>query len=182
MIRIFLIVFFVLPTLAFASEGGEGPGISTLIFSIINFIIFVCLLYFVLRKPVKEAISNRASDIEKAMADAAAAKEEAEAKLKEVTQKLEALAEEAGNLKKEMEADSSAEKDRLIAQAEDAAKRISEQVQVTASQELLKAKAALRKEAAALAVELAEKLIKDSITDDDRKRLVDEYLKEVEQV
>jgi F-type H+-transporting ATPase subunit b len=54
-----------------------------------------------------------------------------------------------------------------------------ESAKVAADQEVRKAKMILKNEAVGLAVELAESLIREKINEDDRKRIVEEYLVKV---
>ena len=59
------------------------------------------------------------------------------------------------------------------------AERIKEQAKLSASQEVARAQAELRGEAARLAVQLAEQTLREKIKKDDQDRLVGEYLTKV---
>lgn len=71
------------------------------------------------------------------------------------------------------------ESEKVVANADRMAASMVESAKVAADQEVRKAKMILKNEAVGLAVELAESLIREKINEDDRKRIVEEYLVKV---
>ena len=74
-----------------------------------------------------------------------------------------------------------AEREAILADAQVAAERIHRNAVATVEQELRRAQSELRREASELAVELAANLLRDRVRDDDRSRLMDEFISSVEQ-
>ncbi len=75
-----------------------------------------------------------------------------------------------------------AEKQRIIAEARVAAEKLARQAVQAADQEVLKARAALRAEAARLAVELAAGKLAGAVQKADHDRFVQDYLGKVGQL
>jgi F-type H+-transporting ATPase subunit b len=71
------------------------------------------------------------------------------------------------------------ESEKVVSNADRMAATMVESAKLAADQEVRKAKMILKNEAVGLAVELAESLIREKINEDDRKRIVEEYLVKV---
>ena len=61
------------------------------------------------------------------------------------------------------------------------AERIAENATVLVDRELRRAEEALRQEASELAVEMAARYLSERVSDEDRKRLMDEFITRVEE-
>ena len=72
------------------------------------------------------------------------------------------------------------ESERILADARKTAERIAADAGAAVDQELLRAKRALRAEAADLALQLAADILREHVTDADQERLVDEFITRVE--
>lgn len=177
----------VLAVAGFASEGGEGAHhvdtakqLKDFAWRVLDFAALLALVIWALKKAnVKGMLAGRQADIEKALREAAEAKEAAEKKFAEYSEKLAAANKEIDDIYVAIRNEGEAEKVRIIAEARAMAEKIREQTTQTANQEVLKARTELRVEAARLAVELAEKSIQEKIVQDDQNRLVGEYLTKV---
>jgi len=171
--------------LASASEGGGGHAgggaqLKDFIWRVIDFAVLAGIIIWALVKQnVKGGLKARQDAIETTLREAAEARDAAERKLKEYTAKLESANREIDELSATIKTDAEAEKVRIIAEANAMADKIREQAQQTAVQEVQKARTLLRQEAARLAVELAEKKIRENITKSDQDRLVGDYLSKV---
>lgn len=152
-----------------------------LAWNIPNFLIFITLLAYFIREPLNKNLKTRREDLEKAIADAKAARAEAEALLAEYEDKFSHLDREVEKLKAEFRSQAEADKARIVAEAERLAERIRNEAEFTTKQELLMAQYKLREEAAKLAVEIAEKVIREVINDEDQERLLAEYLDKVKE-
>ena len=159
--------------------GTEGKMKLATAWSIPNFLILITILWHFGKEPLDQTFKQRREEWENAIAEAKQARERAEALYQEYKNRLEQIDQELERIREELRAEAEAEKERLIAHAEDQARRIQNEAEFTAKQELLVARYKLREEAARLAVEIAEKVIKEVITDSDRERLIDEYLEKV---
>jgi F-type H+-transporting ATPase subunit b len=172
----------------FASEGGEGAHeaghaaaqMKDFMWRVIDFAALAGILFWALKKAnVSGALAERQATIEKALRDAEEARQAAEKKYAEYSEKLTVANKEVDEIYAAIKKEGEAEKQRIIAEAQVAAERIREQARQSASQEVLKAKTELREEAARLAVEIAEQTLKEQIKKDDQDRLVGEYLTKV---
>ena len=169
---------------AFASEGGghadSGAQMKDFIWRVVDFAVLAGIIIWALAKQnVKGGLKARQDDIETTLREATAAREAAERKLKEYTAKLESANKEIDELSASIKKDAEAEKVRMIAEAGAMAEKIKDQARQMAAQEIQKARSVLRQEAAHLAVELAEKKIKENITKSDQDKLVGDYLSKV---
>jgi F-type H+-transporting ATPase subunit b len=163
-----------------STEGGHGG--STLwpfIFSVINFILFLVVLYIFALPRIKNFFSVRSEAIQQALKEAEEAKTLAENKLREYEKKIALLEKEVEEIRKALAKEGEAEKERIITTAEKEAETIKWQAKIIAEQELKQAKAELRKELAALSLERAEKIIKEKINEDDHARLVKDYITQI---
>lgn len=171
----------------FASEGGEGAHhvdtaaqMKDFMWRIIDFAALMLLVFWALRKAnVKGALADRRVAVEKALQEAVAARENAERKFAEYSDRLAKANKEIDEIHAAIKKEGELEKTRIIAEAKAMAEKIREQATLTANQEVVKARAELREEAARLAVHLAEQTLKDNITKEDQDRLVGEYLTKV---
>ncbi|WP_303721892.1 ATP synthase F0 subunit B [Malonomonas rubra] len=157
----------------------SGVLLKDFLWRILNFGCVVAILVYFLRKPLKKGLAGRTEEIEKALAEAKQAKEEAEAKFAEYDHKLDKATEEIAELGETIRREGELEKQRIIENAKQAAVKIEQDAEKAAELEVAKARQELQKEAAALAVEMAENLLKKSFTKDDDTRLIDEYMQKV---
>jgi F-type H+-transporting ATPase subunit b len=171
-----------------ASEGAEGAHdaghaaaqMKDFMWRVIDFAALFGILFWALKKAdVKGALAGRRGAIEKTLRDAEEARQAAERKYAEYSEKLAAANREVDEIYAAIKHEGEAEKARIIAEAHAAADRIREQARQAAGQEVLKAKVELRAEAARLAVELAEQTLREQTKKDDQDRLVGEYLTKV---
>jgi len=165
---------------AYAGEGGEeGPTTMEWVWRVVDFSFVAGLLGYIYVKYIKGALKARIEGIEASLAEAKAAREEALKRLADVEARLKDKDTEIGSLLKIAEENGRKEKALLIEEA----KKMGEDVRSSAKEnidaELLKAKSALRREAAILAMELAEKLVAENIKKEDQARIVEEYIAKV---
>ena len=183
------LLFLGFAVVAGASEGGGGAHggghggaaqMKDFMWRCIDFAALVLILVWAVKKAdMKKSLADRRSGIEKALKEAEEAKAAAERKFAEYNTKLAQANKEIDELQANMRREGLAEKERIVAEAKASAVKISEQARAAADQEVLKARAELRKEAAHLAVQLAEGTLKEKIEKNDQDRLVGEYLTKV---
>lgn len=168
---------------AVASGGGGhddgGVLLKDFLWRALNFGLMAVLLVFVLRKPIKNGLAGRREGIEKALAEAKQAKEDAEAKFAEYDQKLALATEEIEEISTAIRREGELEQQKIIASAKEMAIKIEKDAESAAALEIAKARTELQREAVQLAVELAEDLLKKNFTKEDDTRLIDEYMKKV---
>src|SRR6185369_2187589 len=180
-----------LASAGFASEGGEGAHhadhaagqMKDFGWRVLNFAVLVGIIVWALKKAdVKGSLTARQVDIEKSLKDAEAARDAAEAKLREYSVKLDQAAKEIDELHAAIIREGEQEKARIVAEAHSAAEKIVAQAALSAEQETIKARNELRVEAARLAVELATGKLTGAIQKNDHDRFVGEYLDKVVQI
>ncbi len=173
-----MLIFFALtlaPALVMASSGGEGAAHeagSGMLWKVINFAILVAGIVIAWKKVIGKLLNKRSVDIETALKSADEAKKTAEKKAAEYRDKIGELERNVSNVLKELELEGASERERIIKEAEAAAIRLMEQAKATAQQEIKKAKIELRREAAEIASQLAEEILKKELTPTDQQRLV----------
>lgn len=149
-------------------------------YRLFNFLILAALLTWAAKKAdLKGLLNARRAGIMKALREAEEAREEAESKLSEYSERLEKATREIDDIKTAVRQDGEAEKARIIAEAEETAGRIREQARISAQQEVEAARAQLRAETARLSVQLAETTLKQAVSRSDQDKFVDEYLSKV---
>ena len=183
-IGILLIVLMFSAGFVLAATGGEhGSGakgwVETDWFRVINFVVQAGILFFVLRKPVAEALGSRIEGIKAQLADLEAQKEDAEKKLAAYNEKLSRLEKEAEIIVSDYIQQGNEAKARIIQEAEAAAEKLQSQARRNIEHEFERAKQQLQQEVLEKSLVKAEEIIKGKITAKDQNRLVDEYLAKV---
>ena len=175
----FLMVF---SSLAFASSGGEdGPkgwG-STDTYRVMNFAVLAVGLFFVLRKPVSQGLSDRIEEIKDQLSALELKKKEAEVHLKQYDAQLAALEKEAEDLIAEYVLQGNETKVRILTEAKLAAGKLQEQAQKNIAREFAQAKNSIMDKIMDKALAEAGEIMRKKITEKDHNKLVDEYLKKV---
>jgi F-type H+-transporting ATPase subunit b len=172
-----------LPAVVLASGGGghadSGVILKDFAYRCFNFALLVGLVAYFVTKPIRKGLKGRTEEIEKTLADAQAAKEAAEAKHLEYSEKLAKATEEIASITDSIRREGELERDKIIAAAKELAINVEREAENKAAGVVTKARTELREEAASLAVELAEDMLKKQVSADDQKRLVDEYMQKV---
>ncbi|MFZ5482324.1 MAG: hypothetical protein ACOZNI_36520 [Myxococcota bacterium] len=177
-----------LTTLAYAAEGGGhgGPegahGIpwDTIAFQSIAVAIFLGLLFWFARRPVGDALKNRALDVRNRIESAAKARDEAAARYAEIESRLVSLDRRVEEMKAEAAADADNEAERIRERAHADAQRVKETAERTIREEADRARTQLRAEAVGLAVQLARESLKRAVTPEDQERLAKDFLAAVD--
>jgi F-type H+-transporting ATPase subunit b len=187
--RFLLLTAFVvaLPAIASASgtaehaQGGPTPAQWKLLaFTAANFAIFIYLMFRLARTPLRDFLSGRRRDVVAGMEEAARLKEEAERLKREYEAKSAALDQTRADLIAEVRAVAQASRERALAEAREAAERLRRDSDRTAQSDLERAREELRAEAARLAQGLAADELRSRLTEQDRQRLLSEFLTRVE--
>jgi len=161
-------------------EGGE-EGATTMdwVKRIVDFSLVAALLIYIFVKYIKGALKSRIEGIENALAEAKAAREEALKRLAGVEARLKDKDTEIQSLLKVAEENGKKEKAQLIEDGKKLGVDIIASAKENIDTELIKAKDALRREAALMAMELAEKMVRENIKKEDQTRIVEEYIAKV---
>ena len=178
-----LSILIMAPVAAFAAGGGghadSGVVFKDFLYRCFNFALMAGLLAYFVTKPIRKGLKGRTEEIAKTLSDAEAAQAAAEAKHEEYSKKLAKATEEIAGITEAIRREGELERDRIVAAAKEMAVKIEQEAENKASSVVAKARTDLREEAARLAVELAEDLLKKQVSAEDQKRLVDEYMQKV---
>jgi F-type H+-transporting ATPase subunit b len=167
-----------------AEDGGEHHGNPwmDLVWKAVNVAALVIILWFFLRKPVgralREASGRAKSNVDEARASAA----DMDKRYQDQRKNLENLKTELERMREEARAQTAAESRQLKKDAEDAASRMSGQIEKQVEQARIHALQTLRAELADEAVKLAEDLIKQKMDGDAQRRLLDQQIAEQERM
>lgn len=163
------------------AAGHETPGFSggTFGWQMLNFAALLALLIKFGGPAVKKALQARHTQIKTDLASAAEARTAAQARFEHQEKRLAALEGEIATIVAGIKQEAEAEKTRLIAMAEDRARRIREECEFIIEQQVKQAEEDLRREVAAQAVALAEKIVRAQLGAQDQARLVDTFVGDV---
>jgi F-type H+-transporting ATPase subunit b len=175
--------FLLLPVILWAAEEGHGehvPSISDLVFPVINFLLFVFILYRYVIPTVRDALRQRREKITLALEEAKRAKEEAERLRQDYEQKLAGLAAEQEKIREQALEAAERERGRIVEEARQMAERVKNEVQQIAQREVEEARRTLRQEVANQAVRMATELLQSRLTQTDHRRFVQDLVIEVQ--
>jgi len=172
---------------AFANEGGGeeaeslGAVLKGYIWPIINFLILVGLMVFFIKKmDLKGFFKKRTELIEQSLREAREAKELAQKALAEVEERLKVKDTEIASIIAGAKLSGENEKARLMEEGDKLKARILEQARTNIDYEVKKAKESIKQEAVEIAMELAEKKLKEKLSKDEQLKLLEESLAKIE--
>lgn len=166
-----------------ASGEGASPNSAALLkdflYRCLNFAVLFGLLAYFAAKPLRQGLSGRREGVEKALREAESARLEAEAKFAEYDKKLNQASAEIDDIYAAIKREGESEREKILASARESAEKIKLEAEKSAAFEVTKARAELRREAAKMAIEIAEELLAKNFTKADHTRLVEEYMLKV---
>lgn len=142
----------------------------------LNFLIWLAIIVWLLRKPLGEHLAGRRRDVEEGLVEAERLEKEAKVKHAEYSERLAHLDEELDKLRKEMVQVGEAERDRIIADAEARAARMRKDATFLIEQQMKQLRADLTREAIEAAVAAAETALAAQVGGPDQERLAEAYL------
>jgi F-type H+-transporting ATPase subunit b len=146
----------------------------------LNFIVLVFILVLVVKKfRVKDMLTARIDEIRQKLDDLKTEKEETETKYQEALRKLEEFEGEKQDIIEQFKKDGEAEREKIIAEAQQRSTQILKQAELTIQQEIQTAKKKLREGVVELAAQRAGEIMTEEMTDKDQDRLVSEFIKNV---
>jgi F-type H+-transporting ATPase subunit b len=150
--------------------------------TVFNFLVLVGLLVWVVRTKVNPMLAARRDQVQSELAEAQRLRAEAERRHLEIASRLEKLDKEMGQIRAEMIKAGEAERDRIVAQAEEKAARMRKDTNFLIEQQIKQLRKDLSEEAANAVVRAAQELLQERTTEADRNRLAEAYLKRLDQV
>jgi F-type H+-transporting ATPase subunit b len=166
-----------------AAGGGLSPfagNVGNAIWTLAIFVIVVIVLGKFAWGPVLAMLRNREEFIHRSLAEAKRDRDEAEARLKEYSAKLQSAQREAATIVEQARRDSERLREELraraTAQADTLIKNAERQIQLETGRALQQ----LRHEAADLSIMIASKLLQRNLSKEDNDRLIQEALGQIE--
>jgi F-type H+-transporting ATPase subunit b len=161
---------------AAAEEGGHSSLLTEYMWKIINFAILVIVLYKFGKKPVGDFLKKRTDLIEKTLNEAKEAKEAALKALQAAEERVKTKDAEVKEILDAARKSGELERDNIIEESARLKEKILEQAKTNIDYELKHAKEAIKAEAVELAMELAEKKLKEKLSKEEQEKLLDESL------
>ena len=184
-----LIIF--LATVSITWAGGSehtgahdsGKMLVNLLYRGINFTLLVIILVVVLKKVgIKDFFESRREEIRTKMDDLKNEKGAAEARLKDLEKKLKELEVKRDEIIAEFRKEGAAEKERIIAEAEERSAQMLAQADLAIEREIDSAKEMLKQEIVNAAALKAEEIISREIKEKDQDAMVNEFIERVEKL
>ncbi|MEW6364086.1 MAG: ATP synthase F0 subunit B [Acidobacteriota bacterium] len=157
-------------------EGEHHQSLVSQIAPYINFAILVGLLVYLTRKPMAEFLAQKREAIQKMLKDSEAARDAAVRKMDELQARLDGLQGEIDQIRANAEREAQAEKERLLQEAKEEARRILDATDKEVSNRVKLAMRELKAFAATEAVAQAEEIIKQNLGDENQESLINKYL------
>lgn len=171
---------------ALASDGGSAgealisPHIGTIFWTLLTFILLAMLLGRFAWKPLLGALDAREKGIQSSIDEARTDREEAEGLLREQRELLDQARRERAEAVAEGQRDAERLKSEILDEARGQREKLLEQTESQVQASLRQAQAELRSVAADLAVQAAGKLLAANLDDAAQRKLVEEYLTDLE--
>ncbi|MPZ75936.1 MAG: hypothetical protein GEU77_05385 [Deltaproteobacteria bacterium] len=170
---------------AWASVAGaehHAPDISGIIFPLLNFLIYVGVIYYYALPLVRRFLRSRRAEVVATITAVETRKQRAKAVLEDYTHRLANLDQEGQSIQELLKTEGEREKARVISEAEVMATKIKSDAEFLAEQEIKIAKQQVLEEMAERAKVLAADLVRRHISPADQARLVEEFIQQVGQV
>lgn len=166
---------------AWAEEGGETfLGLPTLVWKVVNFVVFFGLLGYFLARPLQAFFRTRRQAIARQAEEAAQAQQQATELRNTMERRVAALSGEIAALKDRLRKEGERERDALERQGEAEAARLVGQVELEANRRVAEARRELAAEAANVASDLALEILRRELTEEDRQRIFAASLERLE--
>ena len=158
-------------------EHGEHAGVDakTLALQLLNFGVLLFLLIWFGGRALNKAFRSRHDQLKADIEFAASQRALAEQRFREQDKRLANLEQELAALRASVQLEGEREKSRLLAGAEEKAKRIQEETRFQLDQQVKEAESRLRAEVASTAVKVADEILRRSVNQDDERRLVQDF-------
>ena len=178
-----VILFILTAGPAFAAGGHySDTQVKDLLFRIMNFVVFFCILFYLLRKPVAKYFRERRENIARNLEYLETQARNLEEQTEIMNRQIAGIASERESILAQYERMGQKEADRIISEAKATAASIIDKAQAAMDLEIKAARQALIEEIVKLSTEAAGDMVKESINDNDQKRLTAEFMAQVEKL
>jgi F-type H+-transporting ATPase subunit b len=171
--------------LLFTSEEGEHAsrflGLPLWIWQILNLGLFLAVLVYFVAKPMAAAFRKRQLEIEERRLQAEKQRGQVQRLSAEIRERTAKLEREIEQIRVQAVTDGKSARAELSARADEEAARAGKDAQEEIARRLAEAKTELRRTAAALTAERSTEILSREITDEDRRRLLDDGVNRLKQ-
>ena len=164
-------------TEAAAEKAEESPWPT--VFRWANVVILFGGLGYLLRKPARDFFEGRRKDITSGLERAQQAQTRAHARMDEIEQRLASLTADIAALRSEAERESHTEREKILNEARGEIERIVNQSRQEMERLARSAERTIREDIADLIVDRAGKTLRTEMTEDDQKRVVVRFIKQL---
>lgn len=147
---------------------------------VFNFLVFVSLLYFGLRRSVAEFWRGRRQGLSSEIEEAKRLHQEAGRRVYDLEVRLARLDQEIEGLVRTLREEGELEKKRMIEQAKRLGEKLGQNAERILEQEVQKAQVELKRQVVDASLAIAHRLIQERLTDTDQGHLAQSYLRELE--
>lgn len=165
-----------------AVHEAHGVPWSSIFVQTFNVVFLFTLLFVLLRKTVVAHFEHRARDYKQMVERAESARKEAEKGRQSVKERLAKLEESSAQLATQAKTEADELKNRMISEARTLSARLEQEAQRTASVELEKAKAELRRELLAQALTDSRENLKKNLSSSEQQKLQREFADKIQVV
>jgi len=164
-----------------AGEGEHAPSVNgkNLALQLINFLVLLGILVYFGGRAVNKALLARHEQLKAELAAAAAARTQAEQRLRQHEARLAGLEREIAAMRAGIKQEAEIEKQLLIAAAEERARRVREETVFAIEQQVKEAQITLRRDVAEHALRVAEDILRRTVDANDQRRLLEGFMNEV---
>jgi F-type H+-transporting ATPase subunit b len=164
-----------------AGEGEHAPAVNgkNLALQLINFLVLLGILVYFGGRAVNKALLARHEQLKAELAAAAAARTQAEQRLRQHEVRLAGLEREIAAMRAGIKQEAEIEKQHLIAAAEERAKRVREETVFAIEQQVKEAQITLRRDVAEHALRVAEEILRRTVDANDQRRFLEGFMNEV---
>ena len=164
----------------FAGEESGNFFSKYLVFDIINFTLFVWLLYHYLKQPIRDYFKNRRSSLAKEIEESDKMLKDAESELEKYEKAISELDSKIEEIKQIAKSTTEREQQAILTAAKEYSVKIKEEAEKIASQEVEKAVLTLRNEISKLSVEMAEDNLKNKIDKSLNEQIISGIIDKIE--
>ena len=162
-----------------ASEAGHGFNWRYVFEHAVNLLILLGVLVYFLKDSVRNFLVERKGTISSEIDHAQHTISEAKKKFEEYDLKLKGIENEINNIKESIIKQGQTEREEIIRQAGLASENIKKEAQETIQFEAERAKHEIQSEVVAIALDIAEKVIKQNLTENDKQKFVNDFTSNV---
>ena len=166
---------------ASSDHGGDhGLDPKRLALQLLNFAVLAALLGFFGGKAINKALASRHEQMKRDLEEAAQARTAAEGRLAHQERRMANLEKEIAALRASIKEEAVNEEQRLVAAAEEKARRIQDETRFLLDQQVKEAELRFRAEVAGTAVRVAEEIVRRSVKPEDTARLQQSFIADLE--